>query len=108
MSSRCVADGILRITRPGDYTIFVASKHNEYLSQKFLKNCGKDIRLHLGVHSITADNANAYFNGKKWVWTPKENNPRYNKAIKESTKYLNAAKKCIKKDKKYKIIKLKL
>ena len=88
VGSRKVADGVLWVTNLGSGTIFVASEHNEYLSQKFVKGCGKTIKANMSIHSITADNPNAYFNGKKWVVTTEGSNPRLKKAKKETEKYL--------------------
>ena len=42
----------------------------------------------MGIHSITADNPNAYFDGNKWVITTEGSNPRLKKAKKETKKYL--------------------
>ncbi len=88
VGSRKVADGVLWVTNLGSGTIFVASEHNEYLSQKFIKGCGKTIKANVGIHSITADNPNAYFDGNKWVITTEGSNPRLKKAKKETKKYL--------------------
>ncbi len=94
VGSRKVADGVLWVTNLGSGTIFVASEHNEYLSQKFIKGCGKTIRANMGIHSITADNPNAYFDGNKWVITTEGSNPRLKKAKKESIEYLEKAAIC--------------
>ncbi len=67
-----------------------------YVTESFIKKCNnkKKIKNGNGVHGRTADNVNAYFNGKRWVWTSKEDNPRLNKSKKSSIKYLERAMKC--------------
>ncbi len=69
--------------------------NSKYISSKYVADCmrNKDIedKNYFSTHAITADNPHAYFNGKKWVRTTKESNPRYQKAIKESANYIRKA-----------------
>lgn len=87
-TSRRVANGIFYMSRPGETTMYIASKHNEYINKKFIAACGTKIRNGTSVHSVTADNPNAYFNGKTWVWTSVGSNKRYQDAKKASKNYL--------------------
>lgn len=102
VSSRKVADG--KILASGPYVLkgatnVVLGEHPEYISFNYVKKCisnqdiGED-RKYYSVHAITADNPFAYFNGKKWVRTTEESNPRLNKAKKESKEYLEKAAIC--------------
>ena len=99
VSSRKVADG--KILASGPYVLkgatnVVLGEHPEYISFNYVKKCinnqdiGED-RKYYSVHAITADNPFAYFNGKKWVRTSINNNPRYQRAIKESANYIRKA-----------------
>ena len=88
-SSREVANGQFYATRPGEHVIYVVAVHQKYMSKEFIEACGSKITHGTGVHSVTADNPNAYFNGRKWVWTSVKNNKRYQDAIKASSDYLN-------------------
>ncbi len=73
----------------------IVSINSKYISSKYVADCmrNQDIRdkNYFSTHAITADNPRAYFNGKKWVRTSRKNNPRYQKAIKESANYIRKA-----------------
>ena len=56
-----------------------------------MKNKDIEYKKYCSTNAITSYNPRAYFNGKKWVRTSKENNSRYQKAIKESAEYIKRA-----------------
>lgn len=90
VTSRRVANGNFGVTSKGEITF---GDHPQYLTSGFINRCleaGKKITFgKTTVHSFTADNPNAYFNGKKWVWKKsRKKNPRYRKALRECARYL--------------------
>lgn len=87
VNSRRVADGTFYINNLGKLQV---EEHPQYFDDAFLKRCWDSKRIIIyktGVHSLTADNPYAHFDGKKWVWGEKHNY-RYNSAIDKSEEYL--------------------
>ena len=98
VGSRKVADGkILSLVQyPSKNSSCISyGKYPQYITYNYLNACIKNRDIGNGnyssVHAITADNPNAYFNGKKWVRIKKENNSRYKKAERESENYIKKA-----------------
>lgn len=82
VSSRKVATGHFKVKK--DKISLEYGWVGNYVTEQFISKCNgsKKIKNGDGVHGRTADNAHAYFDGKKWVWTTKGSNPRLKKAKK--------------------------
>ena len=94
VTSRKVADGVVKISGKK----MTLGKHPKYITDKFIKKYEKkrgsiateiNKGRKLGVHSMTADESLAYFNGKKWLFVKsRSRNPRYKKAREACAEYL--------------------
>lgn len=95
VSSRKVADDKLNI----EGIRYIGGIHPQYFEQSFFEDIKvkehKLIYAGIKMHSLTADNPNAYFNGRKWEDVTKEQNPKYIRALGESIDYLRKFKKII-------------